>query len=197
MKLSLLAIFFALLCIVAARVLANAQDVSEETTKPKLTHFSVHASGRVEFSDSQACGEETCYQLTGTLSESGEPVGVALSAEGMFNPILCTSSRSKGTCCTNTAIGTASLTLNGGSPLGTISFTYTGASCQKKPGAIAKLTGAPLQVTGGTGMFQGAQGSGKLTVTEDPDTGAGTATVAGSGTYPTSGTSPASEVSPD
>jgi len=166
-----------------ARAIHRADYADKAKPKPKPTKFSVKASGKVQFSASNSCPTgDQCFLLTGTLTTTGATV--TLDAVGMYNPTECTTTKAKGNCCNDTVTGTAAVTLSG-TPYGTLDFNFTGPFCQKKPpNGSAKMTNAVLAVTGGSGQFQGALGTGKVTLSENPVTLAGSATVSGKGTLP-------------
>jgi hypothetical protein len=124
-------------------------------------------SGTVTVTQTTPCPSgNSCFSLTGSVNGKNGPVG--LSGSGTNSN--CHTNKKK-TCCSSG--GTITASPNGG----TVDFSFGGMACSSSP--TKETTKVHLMVTGGTGKYAGATGSGQATIMDDPRTGQGTISASG------------------
>jgi len=152
---------------------ASAQDFDDDAfigMPDKGGHHSSHfqGSGKVRVTQTTPCSTgDTCFVFTGSVNGDGGSATV----KGNGTNSNCETTDGK-TCCSSD--GTATVAPSSG---GTIDFSFTGSACSKKA-TKETLTGL-LAVTGGTGEYAGATGSGQFTLTDNPETGKGNLSASG------------------
>lgn len=163
----------ALICVAVATGSARAQDFEGDGSfdLPDKgggghNHGHFQGSGKVDVTQTSPCPNgETCFVFTGSVSGGNGPA--AFSGNGTNSNCQ---PRGKKSCCTSA--GSVTAEPNGGS----VSFNFAGTACST---STKETLNAHLTCTGGTGMYQGATGSGQVTLTDNPKTGRGTISVSG------------------
>jgi hypothetical protein len=117
------------------------------------------------------CGSDVCFDLTADLTDNkGRPF--SLSGSGQIDESKC-HPKAGGTCCHTTESGQVDDGIGD-----TVDEGFVGLDCTNRSDTRESLKGT-LTITGGTGKFAGAKGSGKLTATIEPATGNGPITLSG------------------
>lgn len=116
-----------------------------------MAHFDIRSAGPVEFAWVE---ERSAFRATGKAVASGEPIGdqASLVAEEWASPDYQTG--------VNHVTGQAVITASGGDE---IRVRYTGDSPAPDMTTGNFVDDLRFEITGGTGQFDGASGSGRLT----------------------------------
>ena len=152
--------------------LANAQpSFAKPRPKRKPAVNTIRAAGKVELSENKVCRKDAvCYVITGNINIAG--LGKAeLTGEGTSNPSTCRPNGTEGMCCKEALFAIAQT-----GPDTSIDFSISGQDCTKSE--RKEILKASVKITGGTGRFKGASGSGTATMTIDPELGNGTISIA-------------------
>ncbi len=155
--------------ILCAGLLAGILAADIASTKGKKVHH-FKAKGTVTISDVGSCGSNTCYDISADLIDKHGNTST-LTGTGTNDTSTCHKKKGK-ICCTNTESGTV-VTADGN-----IDEGFVGKGCTNKSDTKETLLGK-LTITGGTGKYEGATGSGKLSATIDPKSGTGPISVSG------------------
>jgi hypothetical protein len=167
---SLIRIFYisVLSAVFAIAAPAFAKPAKKKMAAPPNT---LKAAGKVELSQNKECIKQAvCYVITGDVNIA--PFGKAkLTGEGTINPGTCRPNQTDGMCCKDLLFAIAQTSADT-----SIDFTMSGQDCTKSE--TQEILKASVKITGGTGKFKGASGSGTATMTIDPALGNGTISIA-------------------
>jgi hypothetical protein len=148
---------------------AAAQNSPDK--KPSAVKF--NGSGTFDTTPTTPCTADNCFSITGMITEtsfSGLGTG-AVAGDGTLDSCKINKAARK-KCCTFASTQTYTFTDGG------LDITFGGTACGKTPtNVIAK--NARFEITGGSGLFAGASGSGKATFKYNEDTEGGTFTFKG------------------
>jgi hypothetical protein len=168
--------WFSIVCAAGVLVVVMARSpMAQEALKAAKTHVSVSVEGPITVTNTtSSCPTgDVCINISGTLS-SKKVSGIALVGSGINS--LCKTPKSKtGKTCCSTA-GTETLTLDSSDVL---DIAFAGKSCENSEATEESITGK-WTASGGTGEFSAATGGGSEKWSDDPGTGAGSATISGS-----------------
>jgi hypothetical protein len=147
---------------------AAAQDSPDKSSAIKF-----NGSGEIDATPVTPCSHHSCYSLTGTVTKtslSGLGTGDVAGDVTTDNCKINRAARKE--CCTFESMETYSFSS------GDLDVTFGGMACGKTPTNV-KAKNARFEITGGTGLFATASGSGKANFKLNEDTGAGTFTFKG------------------
>ena len=156
-----------LLVACAAASVAIAQDKPDKVTTVKF-----NGSGTFAGTPTTPCSEEDCYSITGSVTTSMSGLGTG-DITGDASVDKCKINKAaKRKCCVFASSETYTFTD------GALDVLIGGTACGKSVTNIT-VKHARFEITAGTGLFDGATGSGKANLTFDEDTGEGTISFSG------------------
>ena len=162
---------FAISVVLAFVVIARPVLAKRAKKKTRAPSNSIQMAGKVELSQNQECRKgAVCYVITGniTIARFGK---AKLTGEGTSDPSTCRPNATDGMCCKDSLFVVAQISTDT-----SIDFTIGGQDCTKSE--RKEVLRASVKITGGTGRFKGAAGSGSATMTIDPEIGNGTISIA-------------------
>ena len=152
----------------------GSTDVAAAETSPeKSSAIKFTGSGTFEATPSTPCSANMCFSLTGTVTKTsfnGLGTGDVAGDATLGSCKIIKAARKE--CCTLTSTETYSFSS------GDLDVMFGGMACGKTPTNVTAKN-VRYEITGGSGLFAGASGSGKANFMLNEDTGAGTFTFKG------------------
>jgi len=148
-------------------------DNGDQNTADKSSSIKFSGKGTFGATLTTPCSEDYCYSLTGTVTKTSIKGLAPGDLTGDVTLASCTiNKRARKECCTLTSTQTYSFSE------GDLDVMFGGMACGKSFKHITAKS-APFEIMGGTGLFSGADGSGKAKLTFDADSDKGTFTFKG------------------
>ncbi len=152
-------------------LLAAVFFASTSIAKGHHGHHHFRATGTVTTTAITCGSPDVCFDLNADLLDN-KGNSLSLSGSGQIDENKCHANKGN-TCCHTTESGTVADGSGDSIDEGCVGLECTNKSDTKE---TLKCT---VTITGGTGKFEGATGSGKLSATIDPADGSGPITVSG------------------
>lgn len=144
---------------------ATAQVTPDKT---KTTTIKFSGSGTFDATETSPCSHYECFSITGSVTKTSIPnLGTGDVGGDSWLDSCKINKAAKKKCCTFGSTQTYSFSD------GDLDVTIGGTACGKTPTNVT-VKSAKFEITGGTGLFAGASGSGKSNLTVNEDTGEGT-----------------------
>jgi hypothetical protein len=146
-----------------------AADDGDQNATDTSSSIKFSGKGRFDATLTTPCSsEDYCYSLTGTVTKTSIKGLAPGDLTGDVTLASCTiNKRARKECCTLASTQTYSFSE------GDLDVMFSGMACGKSFKHITAKN-APFEIMGGTGLFSGADGSGKAKFTFDADTDMGT-----------------------